>query len=442
MPGELNLQVTCLRDTVNANTPTPQMLYALLEAQPTGVQIASAQMPLNLTLVLDRSGSMSGARIQNLRQAVKMMIDQLQPTDVIAIVLFDDQVEITLPSQMANNKPQLHAIADAIDDRGGTQMSLGLQAGLQQAQRYLDPTRVNKIVLLTDGNTWGDEAQCLALAQQAGQYRIPIIALGLGLPQPIAAPGLPQPVGAAADDWNHTLLDNIAQASGGVSDLIETPDKIVRVFQDIVRSAQASVIRNAELIFRLSADVTAKQVWQVTPLISNLSQRAISPRDVQVTLGDIEKNIGKAVLVELTIPPRAPGKMRVAQAEVSYDVPAANLSSEKVRVDVIVEYGVESAINPRVMNLVERVNAHKLQTRALQDASAGNIAGATQKLKQAATQLLNLGEAELAQQALQEAQNLQQQGQMSAAGTKRLNYGTRKLTRPLNNPPTPPPAVP
>jgi Ca-activated chloride channel family protein len=134
--------------------------------------------------------------------------------------------------------------------------------------------------------------------------------------------------------------------------------------------------------------------------------------------------------------------MRVAQAEVSYDVPAANLSGEKVRVDVIVEYGVESAINPRVMNLVERVNAHKLQTRALQDASAGNIAGATQKLKQAATQLLNLGEAELAQQALQEAQNLQQQGQMSAAGTKRLNYGTRKLTRPLNNPPTPPPAVP
>jgi hypothetical protein len=63
MPGELNLQVTCLRDTVNANTPTPQMLYALLEAQPTGVQVAATQMPLNLTLVLDRSGSMSGARI-------------------------------------------------------------------------------------------------------------------------------------------------------------------------------------------------------------------------------------------------------------------------------------------------------------------------------------------------------------------------------------------
>ncbi len=431
MAGELNLQVAWLRDAVNANAPTPQMLYALLEAQPTGAQIATTQMPLNLTLVLDRSGSMSGARIQNLRQAVKMMIDQLQPTDFIAIVLFDDLVEVKLPSQVAAHKQQLHAIADAIDDRGGTQMSLGLQAGLQEAQRNADPGRVNKIVLLTDGNTWGDEQQCYALAQQAGQARVPIIALGLGLPQPIAAPGVPQPVGGAADDWNHALLDGIAQQSGGVSDLIETPDKIVRVFQDIVRSAQASVVRNAELLFRLSADVTARQVWQVTPLISNLSQRAISPRDAQVTLGDIEKNVGKSVLVELTVPPRAPGKTRVAQAEVTYDVPAANLTGQKMRVDVIVEYGAESAINSRVMNLVERVNAHKLQTRALQDANAGNVAGATQKLRQAATQLLNLGEAELAQQAMQEAQNLQQQGQMSSAGTKRLNYGTRKLTRNL-----------
>ncbi len=442
MADVLSLQVTLFRDAVNANTPTPQMMYALLEAQPTGAQVANVQMPLNLSLVLDRSGSMSGARIQNLRQAVKMMIDQLQPTDFISIVLLDDKVEVALPSQTAVNKQQLHAIADQIDDRGGTQMSLGLQMGLAEAQKNADPNRVNKIVLLTDGNTWGDEAQCRALAQQAGGLHIPVIALGLGLAQPIAAPGLPQMAAGGADDWNLALLDGIAQASGGVSDLIETPDKIVGVFQNIVRSAQESVIRNAELLLRLIANVTAKQVWQVTPLISNLSQRAISPLDVQVTLGDIEKGLGKSTLVELTIPPHPPGKTRIAQAEVSYDVPSAQLMGQKVRVDVVVDYGTESAINPRVMNLVERVNAHKLQTRALQDAQAGNVAGATQKLKQAATQLLNMGETGLAQQAMQEAQNLQQQGQMSSAGTKRLNYGTRKLTQNLGNPSPTPPAAP
>jgi Ca-activated chloride channel family protein len=86
-------------------------------------------------------------------------------------------------------------------------------------------------------------------------------------------------------------------------------------------------------------------------------------------------------------------------------------------------------VNPRVANIVEKISAFKLQTIALQEAQAGNVAGATQKLKQAATQLLNLGENELAQAAAQEAQNLQQQGQMSSAGTKRLHYETRKLTQ-------------
>jgi Ca-activated chloride channel family protein len=434
MPGELNLQVTLGRDAVNANAPTPQLLYALLEATPTGASVANVQMPLNLSLVLDRSGSMNGPKIQNLRQAVKMLIDQLQPTDFISIVLFDDQVEIPVYGQPAADKTRLHSIVDTIEDRGGTQMSLGLQKGLEEIFRNHDPNRINKIVLLTDGNTWGDEPQCQAHAQQAAQYRVPIVALGLGLPQPIAAPGLPQPAGAS-DDWNQGLLDGIAQMSGGTSDLIETPDKIVPVFQNVVRSAQASVIRNAELVLRLSADVTARQVWQVVPLIQNLSARAISLREAQVTLGDIEKNIGKSVLVELALPPKPAGKARVAQAEVSYDVPSAQLVGEKVRVDVVVEYGVESALNPRVANLAEKVNAHKLQTRALQDAQAGNIAGATQKLKQAATQLLNLGETQLAQAAMQEAQNLQQQGQMSAAGTKRLSYGTRKLTQALDQQP-------
>jgi len=165
------------------------------------------------------------------------------------------------------------------------------------------------------------------------------------------------------------------------------------------------------------------------PLIQNLSARAISPREAQVTLGDIDKNTGKSVLAELALQPKPAGKLRVAQAEVTYDVPAARLVGEKERVDLVVEYGVESAVNPQIANLVERINAHKLQTRALQDAQAGNIAGATQKLRQAATQLLNMGENDLAQAAMQEAQNLQQQGQMSAPGTKRLNYGTRKLTQ-------------
>ena len=99
--------------------------------------------------------------------------------------------------------------------------------------------------------------------------------------------------------------------------------------------------------------------------------------------------------------------------------------------DVILDFTADPAqamqINPYVMNIVEKVTAHKLQTRALDEAAVGNIAGATQKLRAAATRLLELGEEKLAQTAMEEAERLEQGKGLSAAGTKKLRYETRKL---------------
>jgi Ca-activated chloride channel family protein len=177
-------------------------------------------------------------------------------------------------------------------------------------------------------------------------------------------------------------------------------------------------------------------VWRVIPLIAQLSPTALSDRDVQVPLGDLEKEQGQAVLVELMLPPRPAGRYRIAQAEVSYDVPAVNIVGEKARSDILLTFTTDPALaqqyDPRVMSLVEKVTAFKLQTRALEDARAGNIAGATQKLRAAATRLLDMGEADLAAAAEEEARRLEQGQGMSAAGTKKLEYGTRKLTQRLD----------
>jgi Ca-activated chloride channel family protein len=80
------------------------------------------------------------------------------------------------------------------------------------------------------------------------------------------------------------------------------------------------------------------------------------------------------------------------------------------------------------MNIVEKVTAHKLQTRALDAAAAGDVATASKQLRAAATRLLELGETDLAETAQQEADRLEEKGQMSASGTKKLRYETRKLT--------------
>jgi Ca-activated chloride channel family protein len=88
-------------------------------------------------------------------------------------------------------------------------------------------------------------------------------------------------------------------------------------------------------------------------------------------------------------------------------------------------------VNKEVMNLAEKVSAFKLQTRALTEADAGNIVAATQKLRSAATVLLDLGEEELAAAAEKEILSLKKTGALTAAGTKKLEYGTRKLTQTL-----------
>lgn len=415
MAGEVNLTCTLGKPNMPV-TNAAQLAYVLIEAKPTGA-VANVQMPVNLSLVLDRSGSMSGDKLRNLKEAVRLVIDQLQPQDYVSIVIFDDKVDVVSPSQPVTNQAHLKSLVDGIQDRGGTEMSRGMQAGLAEVQKAMGPARVSRILLLTDGQTYGDEPRCQQLAADAGRLGVPITALGLG------------------DDWNEQLLDAIAKASGGVSDQVDAPQKVQQVFLSALQSMQASVISNALLVLRLVGGIVPRQVWRVIPLISQLSPKVLSDRDVQVPLGDLEKDTGQALLVELMLPARVTGRYRIAQAEASYDVPAGGIVGEKVRSDVLLTFTDDAAlaqqVDPRVMNLVEKVTAFKLQTRALDDAKAGNVAGATQKLRAAATRLLEMGEGDLAAAAQEEANRLEQGQGMSAAGTKKLQYQTRKLTQKL-----------
>ncbi len=395
---------------------TQQLAYVLIEATP-GEVVADIRMPLNFSLVLDRSGSMGGAKIRNLREAAKLAVDGMSPQDYISVIIFNDQARVLVPSQTVTDKAGIKDKINGIHDRGGTAISKGMKLGLAQIEEQRDPKRISRLLLLTDGQTFGDEEDCVRLGTEAGDREVKINALGLG------------------DDWNEDLLDAIAEASGGVSDFIDAPEKIVAFFQQAVQSMQATVVQNAQMVLRLVGGVQPRQVWQVVPMISNLGYQPLSDRDVQVHLGDLEKDQGRALLVELLLAPRPEGRYRIAQAEVSYDVPGAGVVKEKVKADIMLDFTSDPALSkrydPGVMNIVEKVTTFKLQTRALEEAKIGDIAGASQKLRAAATRLLEMGEEELASAALQEAENLERSGQMTSMGTKKLRYETRKLTQKL-----------
>src|SRR3954469_4518829 len=99
MAGEMKIQSTLSRPTIPVMT-VEQLVYCLIELRPAEFA-GGPSVPLNLCLVLDRSGSMSGSKIENLRDATSLVLDMLQPQDYISVISFNNKVDVAFPSQPA-----------------------------------------------------------------------------------------------------------------------------------------------------------------------------------------------------------------------------------------------------------------------------------------------------------------------------------------------------
>ncbi len=246
MAGEIQLRQTLARPYLSA-TQTPQVAYVLVEIVPTAT-VASVQMPVNVAFVLDHSGSMRGNKLNKMKDAVKLAMDRLSDTDSVAIVIFNHQTAVMVPSQPALNRDSIKRLVNGIRDDGGTKISRAMAAGLQELAKR--PTGVvQRLVLLTDGETDKDEVDCVDLATQAGAQHIPITAFGIGT------------------EWNDQLLTDIAQKSGGEVEHLERPEQIEDNFQAVVQQAQGSIFQKTSATVRLVAGVQARAAWQVVPLI-------------------------------------------------------------------------------------------------------------------------------------------------------------------------------
>lgn len=409
MPGEVTLAHQVGKDYMPV-TGGSQLAYVLVETKPTEL-MAQVRMPLNFALVLDHSGSMKGPKLQNVKEAVKMVIDRLEPTDYISVIIFDDTCQVIIPSMPARDPIGMKAAIDRIRDAGGTTMSLGMTQGLNELQRWKIPNAVNRMILLTDGVTYGDANQCRQLARQARSAGVSIYPMGIG------------------QDWDEALLDDVGELSGGMpAEFIRRPEDAMLIFEQQVQSAVAVAVRNATLTLRLPAGVTPKKAVLVLPIIKDLSQTSLSDRQVVLSLGDLEKDNPQSVLVELMIDPRPAGIFRIAQAELTYDVPVANLVGEAVADDIKVTFTTDAneaaQVNPLVMNYAEKANAHRLVTRVLDEYKregkvttrlAANVTRVLDPETQAALEQINQGQ------------------QISPEQVKSIGNKTRKLTQRLDD---------
>jgi Ca-activated chloride channel family protein len=413
MKNELNVRCIMSKDMVPV-TGTEQMIYTLLNIK-AGSGTALGTMPANFALVLDRSGSMDGEKMDNVKEAVGFLVDHLNDNDLVSVTIFDDQVETLIANQPAKNRDEIKNVLANVIARGGTQISDGLRAGLTEVKKGYSKDRLNRLLLLTDGQTWDDEDACLKVADEAGKEGIAITSIGIG------------------EEWNEKLLLKIAEASRGNSHWIQNPISILDAFQQEVEGMQSVAAVNLKLTARMSQGVKPIRVYSTVPMISDISKKAVKNGTIAADLGSLDGKKGQAVLIESRIPAEKAGKFHLGQLEVTYDIPSRGVTGQSVKTDMVVTFTADAAatakVNAEVMNLVEKLSAFKLQTRALTEAEAGNIAVATQKLEAAATVFLNLGEEGLAEAAEREIAALRKTGALTAAGTKKLEYGTRKLTQ-------------
>ncbi|HCI82364.1 MAG TPA: VWA domain-containing protein, partial [Ktedonobacter sp.] len=266
MPGEVTLAHQLGKDFMPV-TGGSQVAYALIEAKPTAM-MAQVRMPLNFAIVLDHSGSMRGAKLKNVKEAVKMVIDRLEPSDYISVVIFDDTAQVIIPSMPANDPIGMKAAIDRIPDAGGTTMSLGMIQGLGELRRWNIPNAVKRMILLTDGVTYGDTDRCRQLAREAAANSVAIYPLGIG------------------SDWDEALLDDIGQMSGGMpAEFIKSPADAMSIFEQQLQSAVAVAVRNATLTLRLPAGVTPRKAVKVLPIIRDVDSSSLSDRQVVVQLG-------------------------------------------------------------------------------------------------------------------------------------------------------------
>ena len=340
-------------------------------------------MPLNLGVVIDRSGSMyDERRLEFVIDAVKFLANNVTPDDRVALVAFADRAKVILEPHQIHDK---RAVQQALDDidlleiGGGTQMALGMQAAIDEVNKGHAPNRLNRVLVLTDGQTY-QETACTELAMK---YReaMSFSTMGVGV------------------EFNEKLLQKIAQDSNGKYHFIGNPSEIPQLFEDELQGLRAVTVRNGRIDVTLSQGVQVREAFRASPEIYTLGAPLVDERKISYQIGDLEAGVPGSVLLTLVLPPRKPGPVRISSNIFTYEVPG--VGERTASVDMTVDYTLDRTLtskrNGRVMNLVDQVSIAKLQAKAEEELKAGNIDRATRLLGNAMQGTQRLGNAKATQ---------------------------------------------
>jgi Ca-activated chloride channel homolog len=352
-------KVEFLNERAKLKAGREQTIDVVVRITPPEVDTGASKRPrLNLSLVLDRSGSMGGEKMLRAREATAYCIDQLLPSDRLSVVIFDNTVEVLIPSQLAENKAQLKGLLQEVYARNSTALHEAWVRGGMQVSEHLMDGAVNRVVLITDGlanEGLTNVDQIVSQVRGLSDRGVSTSSIGIG------------------DDFNEDLLISMANAGSGNSWHVKTADDMQRIFAVELEGLIAQVAHTVTLGL-VPADGVNDFEMSETGRYKLPNLQAGSPVDV---------------VVQLRIPEQAEGtKMRLLDLRLGYtpqEMKAAEVLKQVFEIEFASEQVVESLpVNHEVAKAVQMLMNARARAEAVRHMDAGDYVGSQRVLRQAA----------------------------------------------------------
>ena len=328
------------------------------------------RIPLNLAIVLDKSGSMSSQnKIENARSAAIDIIERLQPTDIVALIVYDTAARVIMPAQPLTEKEVFVEAIRRIQADGSTALYDGINLGAREILKNASSEYLNRIILLSDG------------LANVGPQSTPEIS---GLGESLASENISTTTVGVGTDYNEDLMGALASAGGGNVYFAQDSDRIPEIFANEVGEALTMAARDVRIKLECAAGVTP------VGIIGKKGQ--IKDRTFDLTISNLYGIKEKSALFEVQVPSNTHGRtMEIAQVTIQYFDPFTQDTVTERR-SLSLRYDnnptvIEKSVNKNIAKDIALTRNSEAKQRAVQLADQGRYQEADGLLQQNAALL-------------------------------------------------------